>query len=147
MSSRVYDTIKRVRTKSEPRKMDYSDPQVHRRSESLGSVALSLGDVLASARSRYGNPWLSILRQPRSTYGFFIYLTPIDIGLTYSLHAFTINGDRDGGVYIGKSAVVDGKSTRRGVTEEYWHAFTQDYAPTTGNVFFGVLSAVEGYIR
>lgn len=127
--------------------MDYSDPQVHRRSESLGTVALSLGDVLTEGRARYGNPWLSILRVPRQSSGFYIYLTPIDFGLTYSLHAFATGGDGGKGGYVGEPTVVTAKSTRRGVTEEYFRAFAQNYRSTFPTVFGGIFSAVEGYIR
>lgn len=127
--------------------MDYSDPQVHRRSESLGSTAISLGDVLASARSLYGNPWLSILRVPRQSSGFFVYLTPIEFGLTYSLHAFATGGDGDDGGYVGEPTVVDVKFARRGVTEEYFRAFAQNYGKTFPRVFGGVVSTVEGYLR
>jgi len=84
---------------------------------------------------------------PRPTSGFFIYLTPIDFGFTYSLHAFSTGGDDDDGSYVGEPTVVDAKFARRGVTEEYFRAFAQNYRSTFPRVFGGVVSAVEGYIR
>lgn len=127
--------------------MDYSDPQVHRRSESLGTVALSLGDVLTEGRARYGNPWLSILRVPRQSSGFYIYLTPIDFGLTYSFHAFSTGGDGRVGGYVGEPTLLTGELTHRGVTTEFWSAFTQNYAPTLARLFNGEYSALDGGIR
>lgn len=120
---------------------------LHSFAEPMGPTALSLGDVLASARSLYGNPWLSILRRPRQSAGLFVYLTPDEFGLTYSFHAFTTgNSGRDGG-YIGEPTVFIGELAHRGITAEYWSAFTQNYAPTLVKTLAGEISTLEGGIR
>ena len=124
-----------------------SEAQIYCRPKPMEPTTLSLGDVLASARSLYGNPWLSILRVPRRSVGLFVYLTPDESGLTYSVHAFTAGRSEHNGGHIGEPTLSAGVRFHRGVTAEYWSAFTQDSCPTPGPVLAGEVSAMEGYIR
>lgn len=126
--------------------MEEAKIPLHSSTKSMGPAALSLGDVLAAARSLYGNPWLSILRVPRRSAGLFVYLTPDEFGLTYSYHAFTTGDSGHDGGYVGEPTVFAGEFTRRGVTTEYWSAFTQNYAPTLVEVLRGKFSTLEGSI-
>ncbi len=76
-----------------------------------------------------------------------MYLTPIDFGLTYSFHAFSVGNSEREGSYAGELAVFISESARTGITAEYWSAFTQNYAPAFTKVLRGEISALEGYIR
>ena len=120
------------------------EAQIYCRSKPMGPTTLSLGDVLASARSLYGNPWLSILRVPRRSFGLFVYLTPDESGLTYSVHAFTAGGREHDGGNIGEPTLSIGVRLHRGVTAEYWSAFTQNYDPAFLKVLSGELSVLAG---
>lgn len=126
--------------------MAKAEAQIHSSEESMGPFALSLGDVLASARSRYGNPWLPALQIPRRSSGLYLFLTPDEFGLTYSFHAFTTGGHGNEGGYLGEPTVSSGNITRRGVTEGYWRAFAQDYRSALPRVFGGEFSALEGVV-
>lgn len=143
---RLYNVTQNIFVQSKCRKMEDAKTSIHSSAKSMGSSTLSLGDVLASARSRYGNPWLSILRKPRRSSGIFVYLTPDEFGLTYSFHAFSAGSDKCDGGYIGEPIVFVGKLAHRGVTEEYWRAFAQNYCPSFVKVLSGEFSTLAGVI-
>jgi len=131
----------------EPREVAQLQAKIYSGPESLGAVAFCMGDVLASARFRYGSPWVSALQIPRQSSDLFVFYTPIRSGLAYSFYGFPASGDRAEGLYCGEPRLYVGKSTYGGITEGCWRAFAQDHDRSASEIFGGEFSTLETCLR
>ena len=121
--------------------------EVYRSEVPLGPPAFSLGDVLATGRRLYGNPWLSALQIPRRAVDLFVFFTPDESGLTHSFNAFTAGRSIDSGRVIGEPRLYVEKSTYRGIADNTWAALSQDDLSSLRRSFSGTLCPMGGVIQ